>query len=825
MCMNNVTKNFLSILFAHTLEEQPGFLELRLLSGKKPVIQHFFPSLDAIDEKVFDALQTRNEKGWNVYVSALPRDTEKGDAAAVTRVTAFWVDIDAKHLAGGKDEALALLLGFPIVPTMMVDSGHGYHAYWKLTEEIQVSDEEASKRVRSILHGLAVHLKGDLAVKDLSRVMRLPGFMNMKEPQSPVPCTLLEEYLHPELTYTLEDFVDIAISPSDAGIEQVSISDVSVPERFQAMLEVDKHLRDTWDGEGEMPRDNSRSGWDMSLANQLANHDFAPSEIAAVLRIYAHGKGSEATKPYLEHTIGKAIAAKKQRTNVEEEKLQKARKDLAAIDPESPRTDIPVLLNGIMHDLHGVDTLRTEPFFTEEVKQYFKLTKETAQRLLARARDIHRKMDATEVAQRKVQNLIRDRAVNWGEVMGSISKITLIPHELVEIAMAVYISSELKCNPPLWLLIIGVPSSSKTMMIAMLSDAENAYMLDTMTENSFMSGFVPKDGGETQDLLPKLDGKCFMVKELSAIFSMNEETVKKLLGDFTSIFDGEYAKFTATRGDLRCESLFSMIGCVTPMIMNRHQTYTRQLGPRFLFLTVPDLTEEERKAGFKISRVSKEDRDADVAIARRLASSFCTQKIESIRQKMPTFSYAAEEVLAWLEEASQLLAQGRGLVEVKDQSFTGDDGKQVVYFDVQDKQIEQPWRVLNQLKSLACALAYLRGRTVVQQEELDTLRNILTSTMPVERSSILKELIKCAGQSIKDLSQKTGRSSTSIRMTLKEMEALDLVDRYNCPNPGETKSPNRYFVDERFADILKAARPSPEKVAQSRHVKVEEDVI
>jgi hypothetical protein len=53
---------------------------------------------------------------------------------------------------------------------------------------------------------------------------------------------------------------------------------------------------------------------------------------------------------------------------------------------------------------------------------------------------------------------------------------------------------------------------------------------------------VPPDGSEPQDLLPLLDNKCFIVKDLNTLFSMNEESVKKILGDLTSIFDGQFEK-------------------------------------------------------------------------------------------------------------------------------------------------------------------------------------------------------------------------------------------------------------------------------------------
>ncbi|MEK7855676.1 MAG: hypothetical protein AAB288_06275, partial [Acidobacteriota bacterium] len=119
-----------------------------------------------------------------------------------------------------------------------------------------------------------------------------------------------------------------------------------------------------------------------------------------------------------------------------------------------------------------------------------------------------------------------------------------------------------------------------------------------MTENAFASGYMPLDGSPPKDLLARLNGKLLLVRDLTTLFSLNEESLKKILGDMTSIFDGEFEKFTATRGLVAYKALFPFVGCITPAILNRHHTYVHQLGSRFMFYRVPIASDEERRRGF-----------------------------------------------------------------------------------------------------------------------------------------------------------------------------------------------------------------------------------
>jgi hypothetical protein len=131
-----------------------------------------------------------------------PGTRKKGEKGDVTRVRGLHVDIDPRPPVGGwpksepSPERLAILaehcaaehariirlvvdgVGWPSSvprPTAAVDTGGGCQCFWRLHD-----DEVVAPELAEALNGvLAALLDGDPAVTDVSRIMRLPGAVNL----------------------------------------------------------------------------------------------------------------------------------------------------------------------------------------------------------------------------------------------------------------------------------------------------------------------------------------------------------------------------------------------------------------------------------------------------------------------------------------------------------------------------------------------------------------------------------------------------------------------------------------------------------------------
>jgi hypothetical protein len=149
--------------------------------------------------------------GGDVWFSVNPVDVPEGYSGRgadehVTRCVALFADIDFKaggvpnpELASTVVQEIADALGQP--PTAVVFSGHGGHAYWVLdpdddawtlnTDGKRASAKAAYQRFHQLCADIAArHGCGVDNVAQLSRILRVPGTRNYKDPDAPVEVTM-----------------------------------------------------------------------------------------------------------------------------------------------------------------------------------------------------------------------------------------------------------------------------------------------------------------------------------------------------------------------------------------------------------------------------------------------------------------------------------------------------------------------------------------------------------------------------------------------------------------------------------------------------------
>jgi hypothetical protein len=310
-------------------------------------------------------------------------------------------------------------------------------------------------------------------------------------------------------------------------------------------------------------------------------------------------------------------------------------------------------------------------------------------------------------------------------------------HDLIELALAVATSLPVSRQDEtalVWLLVAGAPSSDKTQTILLLRELPHAYYLDTLTENSFVSGYLdPKTGIPAQDLLRERDGHCLLIKDLTTLFSLREDKVKKILGDLQSIYDGEYTKYMGTRGRVGYASQFSLMACITPLALAQHHRYMSLIGGRFLVYRVLPLTEEERAEGFALSW-GGQGRKAQVQLLRTLVAEHTRELLA--QPVMVQGETAVQQAV--MNRLAILLARGQAVVQTRrEQRVDEASGRLVWVSEVEQVQIEEPWRAVQQLRNLGRALARVHGRASVTAHELELLRRLVLSSIPVDRAEVL----------------------------------------------------------------------------------------
>jgi P4 family phage/plasmid primase-like protien len=126
----------------------------------------------------------------NAYFGVHPSHKPKGSrdragSADIAAVNCLFADLDAKGFDGGKQSAWEHLETLEPAPSVVVDSGGGYHAYWLLAEPFMLATDADRERARQVQARWVAFVGGDHGAKDLARVLRVPGTTNYKPGYAP----------------------------------------------------------------------------------------------------------------------------------------------------------------------------------------------------------------------------------------------------------------------------------------------------------------------------------------------------------------------------------------------------------------------------------------------------------------------------------------------------------------------------------------------------------------------------------------------------------------------------------------------------------------
>lgn len=146
-----------------------------------------------------------NREGYGIYFAPCLRQEQIGKTEHVAIATALWIDIDCDDEGLQRDKARAKLEAFEPAPSIIVDSGGGWHGYWLLGDPYLLDSEKHKNHIKLILEGLFSALDGDEGyVKSVASVMRLPDTTNTKPERGGVVCTI--QLFEPDRRHSLGEF-------------------------------------------------------------------------------------------------------------------------------------------------------------------------------------------------------------------------------------------------------------------------------------------------------------------------------------------------------------------------------------------------------------------------------------------------------------------------------------------------------------------------------------------------------------------------------------------------------------------------------------------
>lgn len=240
-------------------------------------------------EVTFSEISAYNEQGYNVYFYpnyASQVNLQEGFVKGGDIDTWEWVfvDFDLKsNTYPDKESFIKEVSTLSVLPTKVVDSGGGIHAYWRVT------DLDANSYLRLCRRFIRL-LKTDEAVGTIKQLMRLPGTVNTKDPNNLKVCEIL--FQDDSIAYTCEQ-LDKALPPIRPEDEQHCVQHFNktykinadrtqlknqVPAKFGELLRSSAEVKELWAGTV-----GDRSKADFRLGHIMHAHGFNKDEALNVL--------------------------------------------------------------------------------------------------------------------------------------------------------------------------------------------------------------------------------------------------------------------------------------------------------------------------------------------------------------------------------------------------------------------------------------------------------------------------------------------------------------------------------------------------------------
>ncbi|MBF6556975.1 MAG: helix-turn-helix domain-containing protein [Acidimicrobiales bacterium] len=145
---------------------------------------------------------------------------------------------------------------------------------------------------------------------------------------------------------------------------------------------------------------------------------------------------------------------------------------------------------------------------------------------------------------------------------------------------------------PIWLMLIGAPSSGKTEIVESFAELPEVHWLSSTTKAGLLSGAVGEGG--TGGLLCTIgDRGLLIIKDFTTILSEHSSTRNEVLAIFREMFEGKFDRAVGTGGGvvLRWRGHVGCIACTTQAV---DQVSMAAFGERWVRWRLPATSHDDR---------------------------------------------------------------------------------------------------------------------------------------------------------------------------------------------------------------------------------------
>ncbi len=324
-------REFLNDLFGY--KDEAWYILIWQLDGK---VSHWFQDLDAAARFV----EQHSQESLYVGVALARADYGPsqrlklaGNERPPAAIVGLWADIDIADGAHSKSDRLppdevaarSILFPEPFLPSLLVHSGGGLQAWWIFKEPWELSDDAETQRAANLSARWVRALRARAqargwtldGVADLTRVLRVPGTVNLKIAGRPRPVRILERNDRRYNPSNLTEYLDLigaedvtAIKTSVDGTIEYSPQAQPPLEKFQALCDNEPKFKATWEHARKDLTDQTASSYDMALADIAVQAGWTDQEVVNLLIAHRcrYNQDLKLRDSYYRTTLAKAKA-------------------------------------------------------------------------------------------------------------------------------------------------------------------------------------------------------------------------------------------------------------------------------------------------------------------------------------------------------------------------------------------------------------------------------------------------------------------------------------------------------------------------------------
>ena len=197
--------------------------------------------------------------------------------------------------------------------------------------------------------------------------------------------------------------------------------------------------------------------------------------------------------------------------------------------------------------------------YIQEGKRALKVMKEIKEHLLDKPRQVFGQQGAKQTVDQ-----LTGKGLSVNTVIKEYRKwLHLRNPDMLSVVYGAVFANRLD-GDPIWLFLVAPPGGTKSEILMSMSESPLMLTTTTLTVPALISG-ANTFGGDPS-LIPKLDGKILIVKDFTAILSMQSVIRDEIFGILRDAYDGRVDKYFGNGLFRQYKSKFGVIGGVTSVI-------------------------------------------------------------------------------------------------------------------------------------------------------------------------------------------------------------------------------------------------------------------